>query len=81
MGKERLTIEIDSELMERLRAAGVDPQAYLERLLARQAANQETAEQRAAREGALRAEMQQGLDDYDAFIAKYGLWSDNLRQF
>ena len=80
MGKERLTVEIDSELMDRLRSAGVDPQAYVERVLRRKTLENETPEQREARWAELRQEMKAGIDDYDAFIAKHGLWSDGLRE-
>jgi post-segregation antitoxin (ccd killing protein) len=81
MGKERLTIEIDSDLMDRLRAAGVDPQAYLERTLRRMAFSGETQAEREARWARLRAEMQPGIDAYDSFVEKNGLWSDGLRLF
>jgi post-segregation antitoxin (ccd killing protein) len=80
MGKEHLTIEVDAELIERLRKAGIDPQAYIERLLARSMLANETEAEREARHAALRAEMREGMEAYDAFIEEYGLWSDGLRQ-
>lgn len=81
MGKEVLTLEVDAELMDKVRAAGLDPQTYVARLLEREAAKQESATERAARHTALRAELQPGLDAYDAFIERHGLWSDGLRPF
>jgi hypothetical protein len=81
MGKEQITIEVDTALMERLRAAGLDPIQYVERLLARQALATETEAERDARHAALRAEMKPGQDAYDAFIEAHGVWSDGLRQF
>jgi hypothetical protein len=81
MGKEQLTIEVDADLMQRLRAAGFDPVGHIERLLARDAVARETAEQRATRQAALRAEMQPGLDAYDALIEEVGDWSAGLRVF
>lgn len=81
MGKERPTIEVDADLMERLRAAGLNPASYIERLLAREAIARETPEQKAARQAALRAEMQPGLDAYDALIEEVGDWSAGLRVF
>jgi post-segregation antitoxin (ccd killing protein) len=81
MGKEHLTIEVDADLMERLRKAGVDPQAYVERLLARSMLANESDAEREARHAALRAEMKQGTEAYEAFIEEHGLWSDGLRQF
>jgi post-segregation antitoxin (ccd killing protein) len=81
MGKEHLTIEVDAELIDRLRKAGIDPQAYVERLLTRSMLANETDAEREARHTALRAEMKDGMDAYDAFIEEHGLWSDGLRQF
>jgi hypothetical protein len=81
MTKERLTVEIDAELVERLRAACIDPQAYIESLLRRAGAVGESPAQKAEREKALREEMAPGLKAYDDLIEKYGLWSDGLRQF
>lgn len=52
-----------------------------ERLLRRQHFANETPEQREARWEQLRQEMKQGMDAYDAFIEKHGLWSDGLRPF
>jgi hypothetical protein len=43
-------------------------------------ANESDAE-REARHAALRAEMKQGTEAYEAFIEEHGLWSDGLRQF
>jgi len=81
MGKERLTIEIDSDLMDRLRAAGVDPQAHVERMLRRQAFAGESQAEREARWAAWRDAHKGELDSYDRFIEEHGLWSDGLRTF
>jgi post-segregation antitoxin (ccd killing protein) len=81
MGKERLTVEVDQELTARLRAAGVDPIQYVERLLVQQAAERETPDERDEREATLRAEMRHGLDAYDRLIEEAGDWSANLRTF
>ena len=81
MGKERLTIEVDAALMERIRQAGVDPQAHVERLLHRGALSGESESERSARWAILRAEMKAGMDAYGAFVERNGLWSDGLRQF
>ena len=81
MGKEHLTIEVDGELMERLRKAGVDPQAYVERLLTRNALANESDAEREARHAALRAEMRQGTEAYERLMEEAGDWSAGLRQF
>ena len=81
MGKEKITVEIDAALMEKLRAAGLDPIQHVERLLARQAVERETPAERIARQEALRREMQPGLDAYDALIAEIGDWNADLRTF
>lgn len=81
MGKEQLTIEVDAALMERMREAGVDPQAYVERLLRRGALSGESESERSARWAILRAQMKDGMDAYGAFIERNGLWSEGLRQF
>lgn len=81
MGKEQLTIEVDAALMEQLRSAGVDPQAYVQQVLARQAATAESESARALRAAALRAENQAGLDAYDRIMDEIGDWSAELRTF
>jgi post-segregation antitoxin (ccd killing protein) len=81
MGKEKLTIEVDAALMERLRNAGVDPHAYVERLIARANLSQESDAQRQERWAQLRAEEAEGLNAYDELIEREGLWSDGLRVF
>lgn len=81
MGTESLTIEIDTELMARLRAAGVDPKAYAERVFRSKLAQQESADQRASRAETWRAEHRDELESYDAFVREHGLWSDGLRLF
>lgn len=81
MGKEQLTIEVDHALMQRLRDAGVDPQDFVERLLARADLAHETEAERQARWARLRAEEADSMTAYDAFIEREGLWSDGLRVF
>jgi post-segregation antitoxin (ccd killing protein) len=81
MGKEQLTIEVDHALMQRLRDAGIDPQDYVERLLARADVMHETESERQARWARLCAEEAEGMNAYDAFIEREGLWSDGLRAF
>lgn len=81
MGKEHLTIEIDADLMDRLRKSGADPQAYVERLLARSMLANETDAEREARHAALRAEMRQGMEAYERLIEEAGDWSAGLRVF
>jgi len=81
MTKERLTIEIDADLMDRLRAAGLDPAQYAERVLARNIIAGESEAERAAREEALRAEMRAGLEAYDRLFDEVGDWSADLRTF
>ncbi|MGE0828585.1 MAG: type II toxin-antitoxin system CcdA family antitoxin [Hyphomonadaceae bacterium] len=76
MGAERVKIELDAELIGRLRAAGVDPQAYLERLLRRKILESETPESQKARWNDWRVENQAELESYDAFIIEHGLWSE-----
>ncbi|MES1156990.1 MAG: type II toxin-antitoxin system CcdA family antitoxin [Alphaproteobacteria bacterium] len=74
MGKERITVEIDAELMERLRAAGVDPQAYVQRLLDRKAAEnprQSDAEWAEANKEA--------LDEYKAQVDRIGTFASRQR--
>lgn len=81
MGKEHLTIEVDADLMDRLRKAGIDPQAYVERLLRRTALAGESEAEREARHSELRAEMQPGIDAYERLIDEVGDWSADLRTF
>jgi hypothetical protein len=81
MGKEHLTIEVDAELMDRLRRAGIDPQVYIERLLARSMLANETDAERETRHAALRAEMKPGMDAYERLIEEAGDWSAGLRVF
>lgn len=81
MGEERIKIELDGELAARLEASGVSVEAYVESVLRRRAAGLETPEQRSAREAALRAEMQPGLDAYNRLIEEVGDWSEDLRVF
>ncbi|MES1201860.1 MAG: type II toxin-antitoxin system CcdA family antitoxin [Pseudomonadota bacterium] len=81
MGKEKLTIEVDAELMGRLRAAGLSPEEYVERLVRRNSAAGETDAQREARHAALRAEMKEGMDAYERLIDEVGDWSADLRTF
>jgi post-segregation antitoxin (ccd killing protein) len=81
MGKEELTIEVDADLLAQLRAAGVDPQAHVERILRRHGlANLSVAEREARRE-AWRKQHRDELGSYDHFIEENGLWSDGLRAF
>jgi post-segregation antitoxin (ccd killing protein) len=83
MGKEivTVTVEIDSDLMERLRATGMEPVEYLQRLTRRDAVLRETPEQRQARADAWREENREELESYDRFIAEHGLWCEDLRTF
>lgn len=81
MGKEVITLKFDKELMERLRAAGVEPAIYLERLLKRDATLGETPAAREARAAVWRETHRAELESYDEFIATNGLWCDDLRQF
>jgi hypothetical protein len=81
MGKEHLTIEVDAELMDRLRSAGVEPQAYVERLLKRNMLANELDAEREARHAALRAEMRQGMEAYERLMDEVGDWSAGLRVF
>ncbi|HVY03326.1 MAG TPA: type II toxin-antitoxin system CcdA family antitoxin [Caulobacterales bacterium] len=81
MTKERLTIEIDADLMARLKNAGVDPIQYAERILAQSLTANETQSERAGREQRLRAEMQAGVDAHDRLFEEAGDWSADLRAF
>ncbi|MBI1250863.1 MAG: hypothetical protein GC189_05265 [Alphaproteobacteria bacterium] len=76
MGKEKLTVEIDSDLMARLRAAGVDPQAYVQRLMDRKAADRTSATAKQAEREAWRRAHDAELASYDAYIDKHGLWCE-----
>lgn len=80
MGAE-VKVEVDQALLDRLRAAGMSLEAYVERELRRRAAAFETPEERAAREAALRAEMQPGLDQYDRLVDEAGDWAREYRPF
>ena len=76
MGKEQITIEVDAELMARLRAEGVDPQAYVERLANRRLANPTESSER------LRQwcrENREWIDSYSAEIEARGVFSDGVR--
>ena len=59
----------------------MDPQAYVQQVLARQAATAESESARALRAAALRAENQAGLDAYDRIMDEIGDWSAELRTF
>jgi post-segregation antitoxin (ccd killing protein) len=81
MGEEIVAIELDSDLMVRLRALGMEPVEYIQRLVRRDEALKETPEQREARGKAWREEHREELESYDSFIAEHGLWNDGVRLF
>ena len=81
MGKEVVTLEVDSELMERLRAVGIEPAEDLQRWLRREAVLRETPAEREKRGLAWRQEHQAELDAYDRIIAEHGVWCDDVRPF
>lgn len=81
MTRERLTIEIDTDLMARLRAASIDPIQYAERILAQSLIAKETPTERVAREQELRTEMQAGLNAHERLFDEAGDWSADLRVF
>lgn len=81
MGKVTLSVEIDQALYDRLVLAGVDPQAYLARLLRHKEHMAISPTEREARAAAWRGEHAGELESYDRFVEENGLWSDGLRTF
>lgn len=79
MSKERVTVEIDSELMDRLRAAGVDPQAYLESVLARKTSTQRSADDQAVLDAAWAEENREAIEEYNAQVARIGTFASRQR--
>jgi len=79
MGKERITLELNSELMDRLRAAGVDPQAYLESVLARKAAAQRSLDDQALLDAAWAEENKLAIEEYNAQVNRIGTFASRQR--
>lgn len=79
MGKEQLVIEIDAELMARLRDAGVDPQAYVQRLVDRKAAEAGSDAERMAADGAWAERNREALAEYNAQVERIGTFASRQR--
>ena len=77
---ERVTLELDAETLARARAAGVDLSKTLTCALHRVLPPASEADRAAAAEQWYR-ENKTAVDSYNEFIAKHGLFSDDLRKF
>jgi antitoxin CcdA len=77
---ERVTIELDAETLARARAAGVDLSSTLTRALRRVLPPASETDRTTAAEQWYR-ENKEAVDSYNEFIAKNGLFSDDLRKF
>ena len=78
MGKEILTVELDAELMERLRAQGIEPAEYLQRMLERGSALWESLAEREARATAWREENAAEIEAHRKFIVEHGIWCEDI---
>ena len=75
MSSLQLTIEVDEDVADALRARGLDPKAHAERLMRRDAAEREAAWR------CWEAEHADGIAAYNARVNADGLWSDGARSF
>jgi post-segregation antitoxin (ccd killing protein) len=80
MGKEQLIVEIDSDLMARLRAAGVDPQAYIQRLMDRKAAEGRSEAERREADRRWAADNREAIAEYNARVEERGTLSERMRR-
>ncbi len=79
MGKEQVTVEIDSDLMERLRAAGVDPQVYIQRLMDRKAAEGRSDAERREADRRWAEENREAIAEYNAQVEARGTFASRQR--
>lgn len=79
MGKEELTIAIDADLMARLRAAGVDPQAYIQRIMERKAADTRSDLDRAADDARWAEDNRDAIAEYNAQVERIGTFASRQR--
>jgi antitoxin CcdA len=76
---ERVTVELDAEMLARARAAGLDLSELLTRAVRRVLPPRDEERKRAAEQWY--AENKEAVDSYNEFIAKHGLFSDHVRKF
>ena len=79
MGKEQLTIEVDADLVRRLRDAGVDPSSYVHSLLSRKAAEQRTPQESAALSSAWLEDNEAALREYNEQVERIGTFASRQR--
>jgi len=78
---ERVTIELDAEVLKRAREAGVDLSLVLKKAVDRELHLRRSDEQRKAEADRWYQEHKEEVDSYNEFIAENGLFSDDLRKF
>lgn len=79
MGKEQITVEIDSDLMGRLRAAGVDPQIYIQQLMDRKAAEGRSEADRRKADALWAEENREAIAEYNAQVDERGTFASRQR--
>ena len=79
---ERVTLEVDAEMLKRARDAGLDLSELLTRAMQRVLPPPPKSDEERKREAdAWYAENRAEVDWYNAFIAEHGLFSDGTRKF
>jgi antitoxin CcdA len=77
---ERVTVELDAEMLAAAREAGIDLSELLNQALRRRMPQQNSAErERAAR--LWYEQNKEAVDAYNEMIEKHGLFSDGVRMF
>ncbi|MFZ0425181.1 MAG: type II toxin-antitoxin system CcdA family antitoxin [Xanthobacteraceae bacterium] len=77
---ERVTVELDAEMLAAAREAGIDLSELLNQALRRRMPQQNSAErERAARQWY--EQNKEAVDAYNEMIEKHGLFSDGVRMF
>ena len=77
---ERVTLELDSELLAAAKEAGIDLSDFLIQALRRRLPNLHAAEREAAAHKWYE-ENKEAIDAHNRFIATHGLFSNGLRKF
>lgn len=78
---ERVTIELDAEMLARARAAGLDLSELLTRAVRRVLPPPTSEEERKRSAEQWYAENKEAVDAYNEYVEKHGLFSDGMRTF
>ncbi len=78
---ERVTVEIDAEVLKRAQDAGLDLSMELARALHRVLPAKLSDEERKAAAERFYQENKEEIDFYNDYVAKHGLFSDGTRTF